>query len=697
MPMSGAAVRARRAANPPGRRLRTSAAFRKRALGVVGLFVAVALGLVGAWWSYPLLDLRKEHLPTVRLYAGSAEIAALQGTARHSQIWIPLGEIPQPVVDAILVAEDRRFFHHPGIDVRAVLRAAVTNLRRGGVRQGGSTITQQLARMLFYSNERTWGRKLRESGAALMLETQYSKRQILEVYLNAVYMGHDGDVAIHGVGAASRHFLGKHLAKVRLDEAALLAAAIQAPNRTFLGHFPRAVQARRNRILQAMRDFDTASETAVREAAVSPLPRRPAGSAGQAGYFVDLAREEIARRVSLPASGEVRIATTLDPVLQRAAERALREGLERIERAQPGLERGRLQAALVAIQPASGAIRALVGGRGYRESPINRATRAARQPGSLFKPIVYLAAFEAERAGRGARLTPASLVLDDPIAIPVGSSTWLPQNFDHRFRGSVTVRTALEASLNVPAVRVAQDVGLEEVVQMAQALGIARPLAAVPSLALGTSEVTLLQITAAYATLANGGVRAVPTTLAAESAPQGAQAVEPIPPPVRVVSAESAFLISHLLRGVMRYGTGRASARWGLSDVSAGKTGTTDSLRDAWFVGYTPDLAVGVWVGLDDASPVGLTGAQAALPIWAAVMQAAVRRSPPGKFTPPPGILMASVDSATGRVASVGCGGGPMIEEAFRAGSEPAVSDCDGSPEGGPAESVAGGFQGLFP
>jgi penicillin-binding protein 1B len=346
----------------------------------------------------------------------------------------------------------------------------------------------------------------------------------------------------------------------------------------------------------------------------------------------------------------------------------------------------------VAIQPASGAICALVGGRRYRESPFNRATRAARQPGSLFKPIVYLAAFEADRAGRGARLTPASLVLDDAIAIPVGSSTWLPQNFDRRFRGPVTVRTALEASLNVPAVRVAQDVGLEEVVQMAQALGIARPLAAVPSLALGTSEVTLLEITAAYATLANGGVRAVPTTLAAEPAPQGALAVEPIPPPVRVVSAESVFLINHLLRGVMRQGTGRASARWGLSEVAAGKTGTTGSLRDAWFVGYTPDLVVGVWVGLDDASPVGLTGAEAALPIWAAVMQAAVRRSPPGEFAPPPGIVMASVDSVTGRMASVGCSGGPMVEEAFRAGSEPAVSDCDGSPAGEFVESVAGEF-----
>lgn len=690
--MSEAPIRPQRLAKPSADSSKADATLRKRALGVVGLFIMGALGLVWAWWSYPLLDLRKEHLPAVHLYAGSAEIADLQGIARRSQIWVPMGEIPQSVVHAVLAAEDRRFYRHPGIDLRAVLRATVTNLRRGRVRQGGSTITQQLARMLFFSNDRTWGRKLRESGAALMIETQYSKRKILEAYLNAVYMGHDGDVAVYGVGAASRHFLGKDLAEVRLEEAALLAAAIQAPNRTFLGRFPRAVQARRNRILQTMRNLGTAGETAVREAAVSPLPRGPTGSAAEEAYFVDLVREEIARRVSLPASGEVRIATTLDPLLQRAAERALREGLGRIERAQPGLEPGRLQAALVAIQPASGAIRALLGGRVYRESPFNRATRAARQPGSLFKPFVYLAAFEAERAGRGARLTPASLVLDDPIAIPDGSSTWLPQNFDRRFRGPVTVRTALEASLNVPAVRVAQDVGLEEVVQMAQALGIARPLAAVPSLALGTSEVTLLEITAAYATLANGGVRAVPTTLAAEWAPQGALAVEPIPPPVRVVSADSVFLINHLLRGVMRHGTGRASARWGLSDVSAGKTGTSDSLRDAWFVGYTPDLVVGVWVGLDDASPVGLTGAQAALPIWAAVMQAAVRRSPPGVFAPPLGIVMASVDSVTGRKTSVGCGDGPMIEEAFRAGSEPAVSECDGLLAGEPAETVAEGF-----
>jgi len=697
--MNGTAVRVRRLASPPPRNALAGAALRTRALVAAGVLVVGALGLACVWatWSYRLPDLRTGNAATVRLYAGNEEIAAFQGASRRFQIWLPMDEIPQPVVNAVLAAEDRRFFHHPGIEVRAVLRATLMNLQKRGVYQGGSTVTQQLARTLYFSSERTWGRKLRESAAALLLEIRYPKRRILETYLNVVYMGHDGNVAILGIGAASRHFLGKDLADVRLDEAAVLAAAIHAPNRTFFGHSARAIQARRNWILQAMRGLDTATESAVREAMTRPLPRRALRSADQPAYFVDMAREEIARRVSLPASGEVRITTTLDPRLQRAAERALREGLERIERGQPRLERGRLQAALVAIQPASGAIRALVGGRSYRESPFNRATRAARQPGSLFKPFVYLAAFEAERVGRGPGITPASLIPDDPVEIPTGSTTWFPQNFDRQFRGPVTVRRALESSLNVPAVRVAQDVGLNQVALMAQALGIARPLAAVPSLALGTAEVTLLEIAAAYATLANQGVRTFPTTLAADVAAQGVQAVEPLPPAERAVSAESAFLITHVLRGVVRSGTGRASVRWGLSDAAAGKTGTTDNLRDAWFVGYTPELVVGVWVGMDDASPLGLTGAQAALPIWAAVMQGAVRRSPPSRFTPPPGVVMARVDRDSGRLASSECGGGPTIEEAFRAGSEPRGSDCGKPRRVDAPDSVVGWFQRLFP
>ncbi len=660
-------------------------ALRKRGL-LAALAVAVALGGAGGWaWGRSALpDPGRDVPPTVRLYAGGEEIAAFQGTSRRSQVRVPLGQIPRPVVNAVLAAEDRRFFQHLGIDLRAILRAATLDLRRGELRQGGSTITQQLARTLFLSNERTWGRKLRESAIALVLDLRYPKDRILEAYLNAVYMGHDGGVAVHGLGAAARHFLGKDLAAVQPPEAALLAAAIQAPNRILSGD-PGQAKARRDAVLLTMRQEGMLSEADARQAMARPLPRGPRRAPLRAPYFVDVAREEIARRMALPASGEVRVAATLDPALQRAAESAVRSGLERLERRQGRPGAGRIQAALVAIEPASGQIRALVGGRGYLDSPFNRATRAARQPGSLFKPIVYLAAFETEREGRGPRLTPASLIPDEPIAIPAGGGTWYPKNLDHRFHGAVTVRRALEQSLNVPAVRVAQEVGPDRVVAVAGSLGIRSPLAAVPSLALGTSEVTLLEITSAFATLANGGIRVTPTTLATAESPAGAPLAAPLPPPAPAVSAESAFLITHLLRGVMRDGTGRASERWGLSGLAAGKTGTSDGLRDAWFVGYTPDLAVGVWVGIDDGTPVGLTGAQAALPIWAAAMQAAVRRVPPREFAPPPGVVMASVDRETGRPSSFWCGGGARIEEAFRAGTEP-PSACGEFSLAGPAD-----------
>jgi len=669
----------------------TGAARRKRDV-VSALVLAAVLAAAWGWirWGYPLPDSGVNAAPTVRLYSDTREIAVFLGTSRRSQIWLPLAEVPRPVVDAVLVAEDRRFFQHRGIDLLAVLRAATSNVRHGQIRQGGSTITQQLARTLFLSTQRTWGRKLRESGIALMIELRNPKERILEAYLNAIYLGQDGDVAVHGLGAAARHFLGKDLAQVRLDEAALLAAAINAPGRTFSGDPVRALTAR-DGVLRAMLRQGVISRAAFHEAVIRPLPRPAVSSTLRAPYFVNLAREEIARRVALPHSGEVRIATTLDPILQRVAEAAVRDGIDRIERRHPVLGRGKLQAALVAIEPASGRIRALVGGRRYLDSPFNRATRAARQPGSLFKPIVYLAAFEAERMGRGPGLTPASLVPDEPMTVKDESGSWSPHNMDGRFRGPVTVRRALEDSLNAPAVRVAGNVGLNQVVQVARSLGIESLLAPVPSLALGTSEVTLLEMAGAFATLANQGVRATPTTLAGDFPPGGASLVAPVPAPVRVASAESAYLVTHLLRGVMQHGTGRASARWGLSDVTAGKTGSTDGLRDAWFVGYTPDLVVGVWLGLDDGSPIGLTGAQAALPVWAAVMQAAVRRTPPRPFTPPPGVVLVAVNRDTGQPAPILCRQGQVIQEAFLAGTEP-HGNC------GAASIVesAGGFLGWL-
>ncbi len=649
---------------------------------VAGIF---AVAWAWAWWRYPLPNPGAVSLPTVRIFAGEEPIAVFQGTSQRSQVWLPLAQFPRSVVDAVLVTEDRRFYHHRGIDFLAVIRAGGINLWHGKLRQGGSTITQQLARTLFLNSERTWGRKLREFFITLLLELGYPKERILEAYLNSVYMGTDGGVSVYGLGAAARHFLDKDLAAVRLDEAALLASAISAPNRISTRDPARAREGR-DGVLHAMREQGVISDTDARGAMARPTRWRSAGFANRAPYFVDLAREEIARRVTLPVAGEVRIASTLDPVLQRVAEAAIRTGIQRIERRKAGIPPGRLQAALVAVEPATGQIRALVGGRGYVESPFNRATRARRQPGSLFKPIVYLAAFEAEPGGENPVLTPASLIADAPMVIQTGSQKWSPRNTDHRFRGPVTVRRALENSLNVPTVRVAQEIGVDRIAETAQALGIERPLAPVPSLALGTSEVTLLEITTVFATLANQGVRVSPTTLAPGQQGEAAE-VLPLPAPVRAVSPESSFLITHILRGVMRDGTGRASASWGLSDVTAGKTGTTDGLRDAWFVGYTPDLVVGVWVGFDDGSPIGLEGAQAALPIWASVMQSVVQRSRPTPFTPPPGVVLASIDRDTGRSVSFWCRGETVIEEAFRAGTEP-PTNCGETP----LATVAGGF-----
>jgi penicillin-binding protein 1B len=654
-------------------------------------FAAGVWGVLG--WALPLPDGLVGEGPTIRLYAGTEEIAILQGLSRRAQIWRPLDEFPKPVVDAVLTAEDRRFFRHGGIDLWAVIRAGVTNLRQGGIRQGGSTITQQLARTLFLSGERVWGRKAREAALALLIEVRYSKPRILEAYLNTIYLGHDGDVAVHGLPAAARHFLRKDLATLRPDEAALLAAAISSPNKVLADVSGRG-RTGRDAVLTAMEQRGAIDATRARAALARPLSTGPADARLHAPYFVELVRDEMARRLTLPTSGEVRVASSLDPSLQRVAEQAIQQGLSRLERRRAEAGRGRIEAALVALDPVSGRIRALVGGRGYQDSPFNRATRAVRQPGSLFKPFVYLTAFESGPGARPASFTPASIVADEPLTIRDGGSVWTPRNIDGQLLGGVTVRRALQESRNIPAVRVAQEVGPDRIADTARRLGIASPLAKVPSLALGTSEVTLLEITRAYAALANQGVRTTPTTLSADPVPAGAAAVAPLPVPERAVSAESAFLITHLLRGVMRDGTAKSSARWGLSEIAAGKTGSTDDLRDAWFVGYTPDLVVGVWVGLDDGSPLGFTGAQAALPIWATVMSAAVRRTAPRPFAPPPGVVMVSVNRDTGKPASFWYRGA-TVEEAFRAGTEP-VADCGPAALAHAGRGLLNWFAGLF-
>jgi penicillin-binding protein 1B len=627
------------------------------------VFIPLLL-LAGVSWRYSLPE-PGTSAPAIHLYAGREPVGTIY-PAHRAQGWVPLARMPRSVVDAVIVAEDHRFWSHAGVDALAVTRALEVNLKHGGVRQGASTITQQLARTLFLDTERTWSRKVREMVIALMLEVRYSKDRILETYLNTVYLGQDGDVPVYGFPAAARRFLGKDVTALEIQEAAWLAGAIRAPNRLLR---PEG-RGRRDEILTAMHEQGLIDLGTMRKAASKPVPSRSSDFARTAPYFVDFVAAELARRAQLPASGEIDLQTTLDPALQRTAEAAVRNEIARIERARPQLA-GRVQAAVLAIVPGSGEIRALVGGRNYRESTFNRATRAARQPGSVFKPFVYLAAFEAQRQG----LTPASLISDEPLSVRAAGVSWEPKNMDGQFHGPVTVRRALEQSLNVPAIRVALEVGPGRVVDVAHAMGIEHALAPVPSLALGTSEVSLLEMTSAFGTLANGGIRVVPTSLASDSSGAG-PALAYLPSPTRAVTAESAFMITNLLRGVMRWGTGARSSAWGLQNVAAGKTGTSDELRDAWFIGYTPDLVVGVWVGLDDGSPLGFTGSQAALPIWGPVMQAAVGKSSPTPFRPPPGVVLANVDRLTGKPVSLWCGSDDVVQEAFREGTVPAEG-CD--------------------
>ena len=615
-----------------------------------------ALALSWLWTAYRLPIAPEGDATQVQLLANGEELGVVEVGTRGA--WVPLHRIPRTVVSAVIAAEDRRFMSHIGVDLLAVGNALVSNAREGEVVRGASTITQQLARNLFLSRERTWWRKAREMGIALFLERRYTKREILEVYLNTVYLGQSGDDPVSGVAEAARHLFGKELDGLTVADTALLATAIRAPSRAF-GEDAGRVQARRDQVLRAMAAEGAVSEEAIRLALAAPV-RVPAPPRARSPWFTHLARAEAKERV-IPAGSRstVRVATTLDPSLQRVAETAVLQQLAQAERSRR-LPEGVLQAAVVALDPSTGHIRVLVGGRDYQTSQFDRAVRARRQPGSLFKPFVYLAAFEG-----GAPMTAATLVADEPLKIWSGGREWTPDNIDHHFRGPVTVRQALETSLNVPAARVAQEVGPARVYSDGPGLRHQESLAAVPSIALGTSEATVLEMATGFATLANGGYRMRPTTID-----------EPPPAPCSCrcrcrfgsTSPESTFIVTHLLRGVMSRGTGGSSSRWGLQHITAGKTGTSDGLRDAWFVGYTRDLVVAVWVGADDRRPIGLQGSEIALPIWATVMQAAVRRAPPRPFTPPDGIVMTPVDSGTGLRA---CGNEEAINEAFRRAANP--------------------------
>ena len=597
---------------------------------------------------------------------------------------VRLDEVSPVLVNAVLAAEDHRFYLHGGLDARGLARAVLVNVRAGRFVQGGSTITQQLVKVRLLGSKQTIFRKVREAWLATLLEWRYSKDRILEAYLNELYLGQQGSMAIRGVGTAARAYFSKDTRQLTLGEAALLAGMARGPNNYSPILNPGRARERRDTVLARMRDLGKIAETEYRAASREPVRVRLAPASGQfAPYFADYVQQEVEQRfgteIFSPGRG-ARIHSALDPALQRFAEAAVARGLDRIESSVPRLRRpdpsSRLQAALIALDPATGRIRALVGGRDYQASQFNRATLAWRQPGSAFKPFVYLAALTA-RAGRPA-FTAASFVDDSPITLRVDGAPWSPRNYADRYEGRVSLRRALEASLNAATVRVAQAVGPHAVIETARALGIRSSLAPVPAVALGAFEVTPLELASSYLPIANGGLRLEgPASVAFVDDADGAPLSLVEAQAAQVLSSAEAYLMTSLLEGATRSGTAAPVRALGVPRAVAGKTGTTNDGRDAWFVGYSSTLLALVWVGFDSNEAHGLNGAEAALPIWADFMKQALDAYPAPPFAVPSGITFADIDTSNGKVANRYC---PVVaREAFLAGTEPEVCKEHGS------------------
>ena len=601
-------------------------------------------------------------------------LSGVRGESRQVREWVPLAQIPPRIVETVLTIEDHRFYSHFGIDPIAVGRAVWTNFTKGGVVQGGSTITQQLAKNLFYSPQRTMGRKFKEALAALVLEVKYTKQDILESYLNEIYLGQAGFVSIFGVREAAHRYFGKTLQDLTVEEVAMIAGLIKGPNSYAPTKHPEPAKQRRDVVLRRLRETGLLTEEAWKRAMNEPVRVTPPEDIlTDAPYFVDAVLRQVEEAGVVPLPEGLRIDSTLDPMIQQAATESLEKGLAKLEVAHPYLKSAMepVQGAVVVLDPKSGSILSLVGGRDYRRSQFNRAVQARRQPGSLFKPFVYLAALEAARDGQAGQLTAASLLVDEPVTFESETGPWSPQNYDKQFHGPVTVRSALEQSFNVPAVRAAKTLGAKPIVQLLHRLGVTSAIGNdLSSVALGSSSVSLMEITAAYGAVANGGIAVKPAAVRSTRDRQGDIVWNAVPDRQQAVSPQAAYVLTSLLEGVIQRGTASKAKVIGLQGSVAGKTGTTDGYRDAWFVGYTSDVVIGVWVGFDDERPLRLTGSQAALPIW---MELARRIIPPTvpTFVMPLGVVARDIDPKTGQLATSQCP--EQVSEVFIEGTEPSV------------------------
>jgi penicillin-binding protein 1A len=642
----------------------------------IGVLAGMAMAI-----TRQLPDVSRVYAPpceATRVYASNGELVA--SLYRENRLFVPLSQIPLHLQQAVIAVEDAGFYQHRGISLRGMARAMWRNLLARELIEGGSTITQQLARTLFLTQERAVSRKVAEILLALEIERRLTKEEILERYLNQVYFGQGA----YGVEMAARIYFGKSVSQLTLPESAMLAGLIRAPS--LYSPYENFQLAKRRQIIVLDRmvelGYITAEEAEkAKQAPVKLAERANAGLIGiRAPYFVSYILPQLLERYGEDGvyCGGLQVYTTLDVRMQAIAEKAVRLGIDAAQRANLRVTQG----ALVAIDPRTGAIRAMIGGYDFRKSQFNRAWQARRQPGSAFKPFIYVTAL-----ANG--IPPTRVIVDEPISleIPGVPKKWEPENYDLKFRGPVTLRQAVEQSINIPAIKILNELGPQQVIAYAHRMGIKSPLPPVLSLALGTAEVTPLEMASAFGVLAANGIRAEPFAIARVEDRQGRVLEEFIPRREVALKREVAYLMTDILKGVILRGTGRAAE---IGRPAAGKTGTTDDYRNAWFVGYTPQLVASVWVGNDDNTPMRrVVGGTVPARIWAMFMKEALAATPPEDWPVPEGIVEATVCGSSGLLATGACPN--PKKEIFIKGTEPTEYDTrfPGTPQMSPPARVA--------
>jgi penicillin-binding protein 1A len=621
----------------------------------------------------PRLTTLKDYQPYVTSEVYSEDEVLIGEFFIEKRTVIALSQMARFLPKAFIAAEDARFFEHGGIDYWRILGAAFRNIEALDTVQGGSTITQQIARSFFLTPEKSLTRKIKEAILAQRIEHYLTKNEILYLYLNQIYLGEGA----YGVGAASNTYFGKPVQNLSLAECALLAGLPPSPNNLSPLKNPQKARERQMYVLNRMVERKMITKEQAQKAQAEEIKLRPRGPRGyhDAPYVVEQVRLYVEQKYGkdLLYKGGLKIYTTINSRLQKAAQKAVLKGLEQFE-ARGGKGKGReaVQGALIALEPQSGFILAMVGGRDFASSQFNRAIQAKRQAGSAFKPIVYAAALD-----KG--MTPASIIKDEPFSfvdVP-GKEPWEPQNFDREFWGPVTMRKALTFSRNVPTVRIAQSIGLDYLIDYATNLGIKTKLEPNLSLALGSANVTLLELTRAFGVFAAQGYRADPVLISQIQDKEGTVMEETEPSSLEVISPQTSYLITSLMQSVIQEGTGQGAKA--LGRPAAGKTGTTNDTRDAWFIGFLPQkLVAGAWVGYDIEKSLGSheTGAVAALPLWLAFMKEATEDIPVEDFAVPDGIVFVKVDKETGEpMGSMRwVKSGKVLYECFKEGTEPSAT-----------------------